>query len=242
MTKAILGKKIGMTQVYSNDNVRIPVTVIEAGPCQVLQVKNKDSDGYFAVQLGFGDVKESSVNKPLLGHFKKANVTPKRFVRELRTIGDEGLKAGDKVELSFEEGTFVDVTGITKGKGFQGGMKRWGWAGGGGGHGSMFHRAPGSIQSGPRLTHVTKGHHMPGHMGCDTKTIQNLEIIKVDKENNILLIKGAVPGANNGFLFICEAKKRKGKKIIHPPSVSKKGGVKTASKLKEAKPKEAKKK
>ncbi len=234
MTKGILGKKIGMTQVYSKEGAFVPVTVIEAGPCHILQVKTKDKDRYSAVQLGFCDAKESYLNKPLQGHFKKANVTAKRFIKEIRTEGE--FKAGDKIELDFEEGTFVDVTGTSIGKGFQGGVKRHGWHGGAGSHGSMFHRTVGSVSASSYPSRIFKGHRMPGRMGREKKTIQNLEVVKVDKENNLLIVKGAVPGHKNSYLVIMESKKRKGKKKPPPVKVVKKEGkvAKTAAKAKAA--------
>jgi len=209
MSTGILGKKIGMTQVFRADGKVVPVTVIEAGPCTVLQVKTKQIDGYCAIQMGFDNMKEKSATKAELGHFKKAGATPKRFIKELRIQPTEEYKVGDTLTVEkFEVGDAVDITGTSIGRGFQGGMKRWGWSGGDAGHGSMFHRAPGSIQSGPRLTRVTKGHHMPGHMGCATITIQNLEVVKIDKENNIIAIKGSIPGHKNSYLVIKKAKKR----------------------------------
>lgn len=205
----ILGKKIGMTHIFDEAGKFTPVTIIETGPCYVLQIKTKDSDGYAAVQLGFCEKKKKSVKKVDAPRFKKAGVEPLRFVRELRVKDTAAYKLGQKLEADlFAKGDFVDAIGTSIGKGFQGGVKRWGWAGGPGGHGSMFHRAIGSIQSGARLGRVTKGHHMPGHMGCDRVTIQNLEVMKVDKENNFIAVKGAIPGHKNSFVIIKEAKKR----------------------------------
>jgi len=209
MTKGILGKKLGMTQIFTEDGRLVPVTVIEAGPCYVLQVKKKGKEGYSAVQLGFQDAKETSLNKPLRGHFKKAKTSPKKFIRELRT--EQECKVGEKIELAFEEGSFVDITGTSIGKGFQGGVKRWHWKGGKDSHGSMHHRQVGSLSASSFPSRIFKGTHMPGRMGGEKKTVQNLEVVKVDKESNLLLVKGAVPGHANGFLFVKEAKKRKGK-------------------------------
>ena len=205
----ILGKKIGMTNIFDETGKHVPITLIEAGPCYVMQVKSKDSDGYNAIQIGFGEKREKLITNADKGRFKKAGLKPARFVRELRVNDVAPYKVGQKIEADlFAKGDFVDVVGISIGKGFQGGVKRWGWAGGDQGHGSMFHRAIGSIQSGARLGRVTKGHHLPGHMGTDRVTIQNLEVIVVDKENSLIAVKGSVPGHKNGFVIIKEAKKR----------------------------------
>lgn len=217
----ILGKKIGMTQIFQEDGSVIPVTVIEAGPCSVLQVKTDDTDGYQAVQLGYGDKKEKRVNKPAMGRFKKAKVKPTAFVREIRTGSTEQYKVGQTLTVDmFDQGDFVDVTGVTIGKGFQGGVKRWGWAGGKASHGSMHHRAPGSVGASSFPSRVFKGHHMPGHMGSEKKTIQNIKIVKVDKENNLLAVKGCVPGHKNSYLVIREARKHakptKKEKVAEP--------------------------
>ncbi|NQU73352.1 MAG: 50S ribosomal protein L3 [Candidatus Omnitrophica bacterium] len=204
----LLGKKLGMTQIFKEGGKFIPVTVIEAGPCPIIQIKNKDLDGYEAIQLGFGEKGESSVNSPDGGRFKKAGVTPRRFMKELRVKEVGKFKVGQEINVDiFAAGDFVDVTGTSIGKGFQGGMKRWGWKGGEASHGSMQHRRIGSIESGPRLTRVTKGHHMPGHMGNKTITVCNLEILKIDKEKHLLVVKGPVPGAEDSYLVIKEAKR-----------------------------------
>lgn len=224
----ILGKKLGMTQIFKESGKLVPVTVIEAGPCAVLQIKKKDTDGYEAIQLGFDDKRESLVNNPDMGRFKKVGIRPKRFIKELRLAGVDSYKVGQNIEVDvFSVGDFVDITGTSIGRGFQGGVKRWGWRGGPGSHGSMFHRAIGSIESGPRLTRVTKGHHMPGHMGDETVTVCNLEVIKVDKEKNLLVVKGSIPGAENRYLIIRESKKLpKGslaaKRRVSPPPPPKK--------------------
>ena len=185
MSTGILGKKIGMTQIFKENGKSVPVTVIEAGPCQIIQVKNKSRDGYFALQLGFDAKKESKVKRVEFGHFKKAKVSPKKFIKEIRLAEgeDEKYKAGEEILVDiFKQGDFVDVCGVSIGCGFQGGVKRWHWKGGGSGHGSMFHRAPGSIGSGSAdPSRVFKGHHLPGHMGAERKTIQSLEVIEVDK-------------------------------------------------------------
>lgn len=202
MTKGILGKKLGMTQVFGENGVAIPVTVIQAGPCVVLQKKDVETDGYNAIQLGFEDKKEHRANKPELGHAKKANTAPKRFIREVRGIGTDEVEVGQEVKVDiFEAGEFVDVTGISKGKGFQGSIKRHGQARGPMTHGSRYHRGPGSL--GPvDPARVFKGRPLPGRMGGDKVTIQRLEVIKVDPERNLLLVKGSIPGANNSYVKV----------------------------------------
>ena len=203
----ILGKKIGMTQIFNEKGMPVVVTVIEAGPCTVLQVKEPKKDKYSAIQLGFLERRASLATKPELGHFKKAGTLPKKFVKEIKGI--DNYKIGDIIDVSiFNKGEFVDVIGTSIGKGFQGGMKRHNWKGGEAGHGSMHHRAPGSIGASSFPSRVHKGHALPGHMGFDKITTQNLEVIQIDKENNLLVVKGAVPGYKNGFLVIREAKKR----------------------------------
>ncbi|MDP2913637.1 MAG: 50S ribosomal protein L3 [Candidatus Omnitrophota bacterium] len=205
----ILGKKIGMTNIFNDKGRILPITAIEAGPCYVLQVKTKEADGYDSIQLGFGEKKEKSVKHVDMPRFKKAGAPPVRFIKELRIKDPAVYKVGQKITAEiFAKGDYLDVVGTSIGKGFQGGVKRWGWRGGPGGHGSMFHRAIGSIQSGARLGRVTKGHHMPGHMGVDRVTMQNLEILEVDKDNNLILLKGSVPGHKNSFLVLKEAIKR----------------------------------
>lgn len=204
----LLGKKIDMTHIFDEAGRFTPVTLIEAGPCYVLQVKTKEKDGYNAIQIAFGVKKEKNTTRAEAARFKKAGTGPMRFVKEIRMGDVQAYKLGQKLEADiFAKGDFVDVRGISIGRGFQGGVKRWGWSGGPGGHGSMFHRAPGSIQSGARLGRVTKGHHMPGHMGNDRVTIQNLEIIRIDKDNNLIAVKGCVPGHKNSYLIVKESKK-----------------------------------
>jgi len=204
----ILGKKVGMTHIYDDNKKLIPCTVIEAGACQVIQVKTKATDGYDAIQIAFGEKKERHVKKPEAGHYKKSGAKPGKFLRELRVTDIENYKPGQKIEASvFAKGDFVDVTGTSIGKGFQGGVRRWGWAGGPSGHGSMFHRAVGSIQSGARLNRVTKGHHLPGHMGVDRVTIQNLEVLDIISDKNLMVVKGCVPGHTNSYLMVREARK-----------------------------------
>lgn len=205
----ILGKKIGMTQIFADDGRRIVVTLIEVGPCYVLQVKNKDTDGYNAIQLGFGDKKETSANRAVLGRFKKLNLSPKGFVREIRISDDEHYEVGKVLSVDiFKNGDFVDVAGTSIGKGFQGGVKRWHWKGGPASHGSMSHRRPGSIGSSTNPSRVFRGHHLPGRMGGDRITVQNLKVIKVIPEQNLLVVKGAVPGCESNYLIIKKAKKK----------------------------------
>jgi large subunit ribosomal protein L3 len=204
----ILGRKLGMTQVWDEKGNRLPVTVIEAGPCKVLQVKTKESDGYFALQLGFCDGKEKNTTKPLLGHFEKANSGPKRLIREFRLAAAPTDKVGDEVTVKVLENIkYVDVTGTSKGKGFAGVMKRHNFHGLPGSHGcSKRHRAPGGLGRTNSINKgVPKGKRMAGHMGSERVTIQALKVVKIDPENNIVLIKGAVPGANGCFVIINKA-------------------------------------
>ena len=203
MKKALIGKKVGMTQIFDEKGKVIPVTVIEAGPCVVAQVKTVESDGYNAVQLGFGDVKESKVNKPIKGHFTKSKLTLKKHLREFRIDDVASVKVGDELKADvFVKGDKVDIQGTSKGKGFQGVIKRHGQSRGPMGHGSMYHRRPGSM--GPTSTpgRVFKGKKLPGHMGGNTITIQNLEVVSVDLDKNVILVKGSVPGANGAILKI----------------------------------------
>jgi len=203
MGKAILGRKLGMTQVWSDDDRLIPVTVIEAGPCVVSQVRTIAKDGYRAIQIAFGDIKESKVNKPMKGHFAKAGITPKRFLSEIRLEDGEDFKVGAEIKVDiFEPGAEVHVTGTSKGKGFAGGIKRHNFKGGPGGHGSHFHRAPGSVGQCATPSRIFRGKKMPGHMGSETVTVRNLEVVRVDAEQNLLLVKGAVPGGKDSLLTI----------------------------------------
>lgn len=207
MKKAILGKKVGMTQIFDETGKVIPVTVIEAGPCTVAQVKTVETDGYDAIQLGFVDVKESKLNKPEAGHFAKAKLSPKKHLREFR-LTDASYNVGDEIKADvFAAGEMVDIQGKTKGKGFQGVIKRHGQHRGPMGHGSMYHRRPGSM--GPTSTpgRVFKGKKLPGHMGRETITIQNLEVVRVDLDKNVILVKGSVPGAKGAILKIKDAVK-----------------------------------
>ena len=203
MKKALIGKKVGMTQIFDEKGKVIPVTVIEAGPCVVAQVKTVESDGYNAVQLGFGEVKESKVNKPIKGHFTKSKLTLKKHLREFRIDDVASVKVGDELKADvFAKGDKVDIQGTSKGKGFQGVIKRHGQSRGPMGHGSMYHRRPGSM--GPTSTpgRVFKGKKLPGRMGNNTITIQNLEVVSVDLDKNVILVKGSVPGANGAILKI----------------------------------------
>ena len=207
MKKAILGKKIGMTQIFDEKGRAIPVTVVEAGPCTVVQIKTKDSDGYEAVQLGFGEVKEKKLIRPIKGHFTKANITPKKHLREF-SLEEISCNVGDEIKVDiFNKGETVDVTGTSKGKGFQGVIKRHGQSRGPMGHGSMYHRRPGSMGSTSTPGRVYKGKNLPGHMGVETVTVQNLEIVKVDSDKNVLLIKGSVPGNKGAILKIRNSSK-----------------------------------
>ncbi|RAP73231.1 50S ribosomal protein L3 [Paenibacillus montanisoli] len=198
--KGILGKKLGMTQVFSADGNVVPVTVIEAGPCVVLQKKDQENDGYVSIQVGFSDKKESRANKPEIGHAKKAETAPKRYVREFKGINEYEVGQEIKVDV-FAAGEFVDVTATSKGKGFQGNIKRWNQSRGPMAHGSRYHRGPGSMGS-IQANRVPKGKHLPGHMGNETVTIQNLEIVRVDAERNVLLVKGSIPGPKNSFVKV----------------------------------------
>ena len=207
MKKGIIGRKVGMTQIFDEKGNVIPVTVIEAGPCVVAQVKTEDNDGYNAVQLGFGDVKDKHINKPEKGHFAKSKLTAKKHLREFR-VDSVDVKVGDEVKADvFAAGDKIDVQGTTKGKGFQGVIKRHGQHRGPMGHGSMYHRRPGSMGATSTPGRVFKGKKLPGHMGSVTVTVQNLDVVRVDMDKNVLLIKGSVPGAKGAILKIKSAVK-----------------------------------
>lgn len=207
MKKALLGKKIGMTQIFSEKGLVIPVTVIEAGPCYVTQVKTVNNDGYNAVQLAYSDIREKLVNKPMLGQFKKANVQPKRFVKEFKLDGDYQLGQEIRCDV-FAEGELVDVTGKTKGHGYSGVIKKWNFGRLRMSHGNgPVHRHPGSIGSNTYPGKVFKGKKMSGRYGNERVTIQNLQVVKVDLDRNILLVKGAIPGAKGSLVSIKEAVK-----------------------------------
>jgi large subunit ribosomal protein L3 len=201
--KALIGRKVGMTQIFTEEGHVIPVTAIEVGPCVITQIKTVEQDGYTAVQLGFGDVKENKLTKPVKGKFDKANVTPKKHLKEFRVDSVDGMNVADELNAdTFVVGDKVDVRGTSKGKGFQGVIKRWGQHRGPMGHGSMYHRRPGSM--GPTSTpgRVFPGKHLPGHMGDVTVTVQNLEVVKVDLDKNVILVKGSVPGAKGAILKV----------------------------------------
>lgn len=203
----ILGRKLGMTQIFAADGSVVPVTVIEATPNVVLQKKDADNDGYEAIQLGFADKREKLATKPAIGHAKKAGTAPKRFIREISGASDLEVGAEVKVDV-FAEGAFVDVTGISKGKGTAGAIKRWGFQRGKMTHGSKYHRGNGSLATIRDANRVPKGKKMHGRMGSETITVQNLEVVRVDAERNVLLIKGSVPGARNSYLKIRSSVKK----------------------------------
>lgn len=209
MKKAILGKKLGMTQVFKDDGTVVPVTVVEAGPCVVLQVKNQENDGYNALQVGFQDIREKLVNKPLKGHFNKAGVPYKRYIREFRLDSIDGYQVGSEIKVDvFQAGEKVDVVGTTKGKGFAGPIKRWNQHRGPMSHGSKYHRGPGSMGSNTSPGRVFKTKKLAGRLGGERVTIQNLEVVKVDAERNLMLVKGAVPGPKGSLLFIKDSVKQ----------------------------------
>lgn len=208
MKKAILATKVGMTQIFNETGTLVPVTVLQAGPCVVTQVKTAENDGYKAVQVGFVDKREKLVNKPQKGHFDKAGVSYKRYVRELKLENAEEYSVKDEIKADiFAVGDKIDATAISKGKGFQGAIKRYGQHRGPMAHGSKFHRHQGSNGSATTPGRVFKGKGMPGHMGCRRITIQNLEVVKVDAENNLILVKGAVPGPKKSLVTIKETVK-----------------------------------
>lgn len=209
MQKAILAKKVGMTQLFFDNGELIPITVLIAGPCYVTQIKTNETDGYNAVQVGFWD-KSKNVLKPLQGIFAKAGVSPKRYLREFRFAEPRDYKVGDEIKVDeFSVGEFIDATGISKGKGFQGSIKRHGHQRGPMAHGSKYHRGVGSMSSTTTPGRVKKGKKMPGHMGHERITIQNLEIMRIDADKNLLFVKGSVPGPKNSLIFIKNSVKAK---------------------------------
>lgn len=225
MVTGLIGKKVGMTQLFGADGVVLPVTVLKAGPCVVAQVKTVEADGYEAVQLGFVDSRPSKENKPTTGHFKKAGVPPTRVRREVTLkAGGDPVKLGDQVSVSiFADGDRVDVIGTSRGKGFQGVVKRHHFRGGRATHGSMFHRAPGSIGASSFPSRVVKGMRMAGHMGADRVTVRNMKVVRVDADNNLLLVEGAVPGGPNSVVVIRKAIAAKPVRIAQAEPVKKKG-------------------
>lgn len=203
MVSTILGRKLGMTQIFDEDDSFVPVTVILAGPCTVSQVKTKETDGYEAVQIGFGSLKPKHVNKPMAGHFAKAGVEPMKYLREVRVDDASQYSCGDKVTVeAFADVKAVDVTGTSKGKGFQGTVKRWNFSRGPMAHGSRNQREPGSIGQCAYPARVRKGLHMAGHMGDERVTVKNLKLVRVDAEQNLMLVKGAVPGGKDAIVSI----------------------------------------
>jgi len=210
MKKGLIGKKVGMTQIFDEQGKVIPVTVIQAGPCVVAQVKTVETDGYNAIQLGFGEVKEHKVIKPIKGHYAKSKITPKKHLREFRVDTIENVNVGDELKADvFSVGDKLDIQGKTKGKGFQGVIKRHGQARGPMGHGSMYHRRPGSMGATSTPGRVFKGKKLPGHMGNTIITIQNLEVVKVDLDKNVILIKGSIPGAKGAIVKLKTSVKSK---------------------------------
>ena len=203
MQKAILGKKIGMTQIFTEDGLVIPVTVIEAGPVTVVQKKTVETDGYNAIQVGYVDAKDKALTKPEKGHFAKAGVANKRVLKEFRLEDDSAYNVGDEIKADvFAEGDKIDVTGISKGHGYAGTVKRWGTHRGPMTHGSGYHRGVGSMGACSTPSRVMKNKRLPGHMGVEQVTVQNLDVVKVDAEKNIILVKGAVPGPKGGVVTI----------------------------------------
>lgn len=204
MKKFFLGKKLGMTQVFDENGNVIPVTVIESSSCTVVQLKTEEVDGYFAVKLGYENILERKLNKPELGLFKKNKIAPKKFLKEFRVDTVEGYEVGQNIKISemFKEGDKIDVTGISKGKGFQGVIKRYGHARGKETHGSMYHRRVGSMGACATPGRVFKGKKLPGHMGAERVTVQNLSLVRIDEEKNVILVKGAVPGPRGAYLMI----------------------------------------
>ena len=225
MVTGLIGKKVGMTQLFDSDGTVHPATVLKAGPCVVAQVKTAHGDGYEAVQIGLVEVRPRKENKATQGHFKKAGVPPTRVVREVKqAAGSEPVKPGDQVNVSiFADGERVDVVGTSRGKGFQGVVKRHHFAGGRATHGSMFHRAPGSIGASSYPSRVVKGMRMGGHMGADRVTVRNVKVLRVDAENNLLLLEGSVPGGPNSILLVRKAVAAKKLKVAQAEPVKKKG-------------------
>jgi len=209
MDKAILGKKIGMTQVFKENGSLVPVTVIEAGPCVVTQIKTREKEGYNALQVGFSDIREKLLNKPKKGHFDKAKVSYKRYLREIKVSNIDDYSIGSEIKADiFSAGDRVDVTGYSKGKGFAGAIKRFNYGRGPESHGSKYHRGPGSLGATTSPGRVFKGRKLPGRKGMDKVTVQNLEIIKVDPDRNLMLVKGSVPGAKGSLVIVKKSVKQ----------------------------------
>ncbi|MEA1936155.1 MAG: 50S ribosomal protein L3 [Thermodesulfobacteriota bacterium] len=210
MEKGLIGRKLGMTQVFSEDGIAIPVTAIEMGPCVVIQKKTREIDGYDAVQLGFGQKKQKSITKPIQGHLKKAGSGFFQVLREFRMMPPEDYEEGQELKADiFEVGDYVDVVGMSKGRGFAGVIKRYGFKGGKATHGSMFHRAPGSLGASAYPSRVFKGKKLPGHMGNKRETIQNLVVVGVKPEKNLILVRGSVPGSRNGIVLVKSSIKKR---------------------------------
>ncbi|NLY18680.1 MAG: 50S ribosomal protein L3 [Clostridiaceae bacterium] len=209
MQKCMLGKKIGMTQIFTEEGKQIPVTVIAAGPISVLQIKNEEVDGYKAIKFGFEDIKEKRVNKPMKGQFEKAGVSAKRYIKEFRLDKVDTFEIGQEIKVGdmFKEGDKVDVSGASKGKGYQGTVKRFGTSRGRESHGSKYHRGVGALAGASIPSRVFKGRKLPGHMGAENVTVQNLSVVRVDDGRNLLLVKGAVPGPKGGLVVIKESVK-----------------------------------
>lgn len=209
MNKFILGKKIGMTQIFNENGLALPVTVIQAGPCAVVQKKTVENDGYTALKVGFEEIPEKKLSKPEKGLFSKVKVSSRRYLREFRTDDVAKYEVGQEIKVAdmFNAGDRIDVSGISKGKGFQGTIKRYGQSGGPETHGSMYHRRVGSMSANTSPARVFKGKRLPGHMGVDKITVQNLDVVRVDSERNLLLVKGAVPGPKGGLLVVKETVK-----------------------------------
>ncbi|MCD4781454.1 MAG: 50S ribosomal protein L3 [Candidatus Omnitrophica bacterium] len=206
MLRGLLGKKLGMTQIFSKEGELVPVTIVQVGPCQVLELIEEPKR---KVKLGFSPIKEHRSTKPVLGYFKKIGVAPMRYIREIEASDEEKYEVGQEIRADFfKAGDFIDITGTSIGKGFQGGMKRWHWSGGPGGHGSMHHRRVGSIGASADPSRTFRGFNMPGQMGNKRATIQGLRVMDVDIENNFILVKGGVPGHKNAFLTIKRSKKK----------------------------------
>ena len=213
MAETLIGKKIGQTTYFEGDGSATHLTVLEVGPCVVIQKKSKEKEGYHALQLGYVEKKEKHTTKALMGHFKKSGATPKRILREVRVLDSSAYQVGQTLSVeNFKNVNWVDVTGVSKGKGFQGVVRRHGFRGGRNSHGSMFHRAPGGIGASSDPSRVYPGTRMPGHMGSQRSTILNLRVVKVDSERNLIFVNGAVPGANGEIISIRPSiKKKQGK-------------------------------